>query len=403
LRVPEPLFVCDPNHRCKQLTGELIALDKSRAELKCTMTRMDSTRIGKNFGYMARTLKNKDPSEYVKSATAVLDHHFGVHDNCGPWCPRRLETAEQRAATKKFYRCKVSDAKLYAVLEKKTERFFELEKLTEMAHNMDTNMNEAFNNVCTWFAPKNKVFAGSGSLNNRIAFAVGINSIGLLPFMSELFIRLGIAMTDNIEHYLTVSEGLRMRKIEKEKTSASKKEKNEAKYAKLRADTIIAKTEWRKREGTYRSGMNLDDPAEVVPEDASRKPPKKPVFCEWCGARGHTTKRAKNCTASKEQSCRKYRKRNGSLLTEPDPDPPEQEDAAPDALIVSSEQDEELFRSARAENQVMENLPWNHDLNQELAEDDFSITDSCVFMHEASWEDDDSDGDDSVVVVGGTI
>jgi hypothetical protein len=240
--IPEPMFVADPNHRCKGLTGELIGLDKSRADLKFTMTRMDSTRIGKNFGYMARTLKNKPPSEYVKSTTSVLDHHFGLHDNCGPWCPRRLETVEQRAATKKYYRCIEKDAKLYALLRNKMERYIALDKLTEMAHNLDTNMNEGFNNICTWFAPKNKVYAGSGSLNNRIAFAVGINSIGLLPFFTQLFERLGIPMTNNITHYLEVSEGLRMRKLHKERTNDAKKEKNAAKYSKLRDNTIIAKS-----------------------------------------------------------------------------------------------------------------------------------------------------------------
>lgn len=51
--MPKPLFVMDPNHRRKQLTGNLIALAKSKAEDKMTMTRMDATRIGKNFGYMA--------------------------------------------------------------------------------------------------------------------------------------------------------------------------------------------------------------------------------------------------------------------------------------------------------------------------------------------------------------
>jgi hypothetical protein len=395
VHVPEPLFVADPNHRCKLLTGELIALDKSRADLKCTMTRMDSTRIGKNFGYMARTLKNIPPSEYVKSATAVLDHHFGVHDNCGLWCPRRLESASERAASKKYYRCKQTDAKLYALLVKTTNRFFEFDKLNEMAHNLDTNMNEGFNNVCTWFAPKNKVFAGSGSLNNRLAFAVGINSIGLLPFFAELFVRLGIDMTDNVKHYLRVSEGLRIRKQEKEKTNEAKKGKNEAKYIKLREDTIIAKMEWRKREGTYRSGMNLDDPSEVVPEDATRKPKKKKVFCEFCGAAGHTTKRAKKCTAA-DNATRQFRK-NGSLLTDPDPDPPEEE-AAVDATGLLAE-DAEIMRAARAENQIMEVLHWDHDLKEE---DAVSLTDSCVFMHDASWEA-GSDDDSSVEVVGGTI
>jgi hypothetical protein len=79
LHVPEPLFVADPNHQRKRLTGELIKLDTSKADEKFTMTRMDSTGIGKNFGYMACTLKQKDPSEYVDAAKACLEHHFDCH------------------------------------------------------------------------------------------------------------------------------------------------------------------------------------------------------------------------------------------------------------------------------------------------------------------------------------
>ena len=57
-QIPEPFFVADPNHRRKQLTGELIALAKAKVQEKLTMTRMDATRIGKNFGYMARSLRH---------------------------------------------------------------------------------------------------------------------------------------------------------------------------------------------------------------------------------------------------------------------------------------------------------------------------------------------------------
>jgi hypothetical protein len=50
--IPEPMFVADPNHRRKGLTGELIKLDMTRKDFKLTMTKMDSTRIGKNLGYI---------------------------------------------------------------------------------------------------------------------------------------------------------------------------------------------------------------------------------------------------------------------------------------------------------------------------------------------------------------
>jgi hypothetical protein len=92
--VPEPKFVADPNHRRKTLTGELIKLDTASIKVKHTMTRMDSMRLGKNFGYMARALRDKPRTEFITAAEAVLEHHFDVHDHCGDWCPRGSETLQ---------------------------------------------------------------------------------------------------------------------------------------------------------------------------------------------------------------------------------------------------------------------------------------------------------------------
>ena len=51
--IPEPLCTSDPNHRQKQLTGELLELSMKRVKERLTMTKMDVKRIGKNFGYFA--------------------------------------------------------------------------------------------------------------------------------------------------------------------------------------------------------------------------------------------------------------------------------------------------------------------------------------------------------------
>jgi hypothetical protein len=94
--VPEPRFVADPNHRRKSLSGELIKLDKSVVKVRHTMTRMDTTRISKNFAYFVRILKDRPVHEYVDGSNAVLAHHFDNHQYCGDWCKRKLESAEQR-------------------------------------------------------------------------------------------------------------------------------------------------------------------------------------------------------------------------------------------------------------------------------------------------------------------
>jgi hypothetical protein len=323
--IPEPKFVADPNHRRKGLTGELIKLDMSKVSEKHTMTRMDSTRIGKNFGYMARTLKQRPEDEFEDAASAVLEHHFDCHNHCGDWCTCKSETEEERKKSIRYYRCKKRDAKLYAVLQEKLDKFVSKDRLTEMAHTLDTNMNEAFNQICTWFCPKNKVFAGSYSLHNRIAFAVGINSLGVLQYFKRLFRKLGITMTDNITHYLTIKEANRVKKHDAAKTTAAKKDKNKKKYDRLKVDTAKAKTELSKRAGTYQKGMNLDDPIDLLvnghgADAAARAPATKRAknngHCEYCGVLGHLSKTNKLCVAV-PNAPKKYRKVDGTLLTEP--------------------------------------------------------------------------------------
>jgi ferredoxin-thioredoxin reductase catalytic subunit len=152
--IPEPLFIADPNHHPKGLTGKLIKLCAQKIEVRGTLTRMDCTWIGKNFGYMARTLRICPVDEFRDAAKAVLLHHFNDHTYCGAWCPCKLETQEQRDAKARYYRCKEKDADLHDILEKQMAPFIQLDKLTDMAHGLDTNMNEAFNQVCTWFAPQ---------------------------------------------------------------------------------------------------------------------------------------------------------------------------------------------------------------------------------------------------------
>jgi hypothetical protein len=392
--VPEPTFVADPNHRRKVLSGDLIKLDTACVKEKATMTRMDTTRITKNFGYMVRALKTKPQCKFIDAANAVLDHHFDVHNHCGAWCPRKMETTAQRNASKKYYRSMEKDAKLYAILKEKMARFVTLDKLQEVAHPMDTNMNEGFNNICTWFLPKNKVFAGSGSLNNRISIAVCINSIGVLPFYTKLLRKLGIAMSDNVHHYLECKETARMRKIECGKTSQAKKDRNNGKYIKLRADTRIAKMEHLKRAGVYKRGMNMDDPfgellngkeqdEELV--DGARKPAAKKRkiqggFCEWCSLAGHFTKRSKVCKAALDAP-KKYRRHDGSPLSGP---PFRIDDSAFDEAVGNNA----LLSQAALDVARMDSLPFDHTLQ---SDEEVSL---ARFLLEggSDGEDDEEDG-----------
>jgi hypothetical protein len=378
--VPEPLFLADPNHRRKGLSGELIKLDLAKKDVKFTMTRMDSTRITKNFGYMARTLKDHDESEFEGLGKAVLEHHFDNHIHCGSWCKRKDETEAQRRSGAKYYRSKETDNKLYVLLQEKCERFLSPERLKELAHSLDTNMNEAFNQVCTWFAPKNKVFAGTGSLHNRIAFAVGINSLGVDVFFRRLFKALCLPLSDNVAYYLKLREANRHKRLEKVKTREAKRHKTKRKRDKLVDDTRVAKMELRKRLGTYRRGMNLDGPVE------DEEPPAKKLrastasqYCEYCGKKGHVTRRSNACDA-KHSTVKRFRKFDGSLLTDhPHIAPEEDEDAA----------------LAEVDCEAMDHMPFDASYN---SEDDEDL--AAFLLEDGALDDDDNDegdeGDDDV-------
>jgi hypothetical protein len=299
--VPEPLFVADPNHRRKVLTGELVALADEKVAVKETMTKMDSTRIGKNFGYFIRALPRMDECQYIDAARAVIEHHFDDHTYCGQWCPRKGMTADQLKASERYYRSKdkESDAKLYKTLSDKLARFISLDRLQEVAHGMDSQVNESLNNTISWLAPKNKVYCASSSLSNRIGIAVGINSLGMVEYFSRLLKSLGIIMTPNIKHFLEVREKSRSNRLKAIKTRDKKKLRNEKKHLALKEHTEIAKKERAKREGTYKRGMNMDCVDGYTEDDLRQQPNRKKrktdAVCKLCGRKGHSTARSKKC------------------------------------------------------------------------------------------------------------
>ena len=295
--IPEPVFVADPNHRKKVLTGELIQLKNKKVADRLTMTRMDVHRIGKNFGYMIRALPQMDESQYENAGKAVLEHHFDNHEYCGLWCRRKTQTAQQRSEKKRYYRSKDDDKKLYEKLKETISRFVTLDRLRDVAHGLDTQVNESFNNTASWFAPKNKVYCGSRSLWNRLAMAVGINSVGFVVYFTRLYRKLGVAMEPSVLYFLRQKDEIRYKRLASIKLNEKKKIRMEKKFAQLKDDELIARKERAKRAGTYRPGMNMDDDTAedfVLPKTKKNKS-RKDLVCPHCGKHGHSTTRSKHC------------------------------------------------------------------------------------------------------------
>lgn len=301
------------------------------------MTKCDVIRLGVNFAYMARSLPEKDETEYVNCGRAVLKHHFDNHDYCGCWCRRKLMTLTERRATAgttqqeekqqdeeeplpKFYRCKTKDKELYDYLYGVTARFVTFEALKEVAHGGDTQVNESLNNTISWVAPKNKTYSASKSLLNRICIAVGIHCLGTFEYFDRLLNRLGIDMPEDTKYSLEQKSNTRNLKIARTKLNEYKKRRMAKHFENLAAHAKVARYERSTREGvSYQSGMGMGGgyteeeltaaTATTSDDDGDKKPAAKkpklgragrPMLCNACKGTDHCRISSRKCKNHEE-------------------------------------------------------------------------------------------------------
>lgn len=138
-------------------------------------------------------------------------------------------------------------------------------RLNELAHGMDTNGDESMNNTILHCAPKNGVHCATRSLTptltleNRVAFAVGVTTLGFKPHFGRLFAAFDIVLTTPVLHHLEVKNRNGIKRLQKRKTRAAKKARMKRKIEVSRQDEATAKKERAKRDGTHQSGGNMQD------------------------------------------------------------------------------------------------------------------------------------------------
>jgi hypothetical protein len=218
------------------------------------------------------------------------------------WHSLRAVMEEQRQHNKE-------DMVLYAMLVTIIARFITFDRLQEVSHGKDTQVNESFNNVASWLAPKNKKYCRTGSLSNRISIGIGITSIGLLQYFERLYHELGITVTPNVLHFINFKEKRRAKRLLSLQTNLYKKERMKRKYLQLAEDEKTARKERSKRDGTYTSGMNMAAGGadgytlEELLQAATAKPKKQRVatVCPHCKLKGHSTTRSSKCLYHKSK------------------------------------------------------------------------------------------------------
>jgi len=116
----------------------------------------DILRLTMYYAYFIRQLQGIRETEWLEAAKAIVDHHFDMHDHCGNWCRRKMETEQERSQSLKKYRCKKTNPELYTLLCETIAPFITLSCLQELGHGANTNVNESLNQTISWFAPKNR-------------------------------------------------------------------------------------------------------------------------------------------------------------------------------------------------------------------------------------------------------
>ena len=69
-------------------------------------------------------------------------------------------------------------------------------------HPWDTQLNESLNQSISSYAPKNRNYSKSKSLENRVALVVGIHNLGPVDFFSKMFVAMGMQIGVKLSHWL---------------------------------------------------------------------------------------------------------------------------------------------------------------------------------------------------------
>ena len=85
------------------------------------------------------------------------------------------------------YHDKVKETKLYQWLMLHVATKVDGEKMLSLHHPFDNKINEAINNAVSWRCPKNKVFAGSGGLQYRVALVAGQHTQGATQYTKDVY------------------------------------------------------------------------------------------------------------------------------------------------------------------------------------------------------------------------
>ena len=200
----------------------------------------------------------------------------------------------------------IDDEKLFNQIMQAISPFLSHDMLSMLWHTSDTNLNEAMNRSISSFAPKDRTFSRTMSLNTRVCIAVGVNILGHYEFWKKVLDRLGVKMSDSLEILLKRRDGTNAHRIVYRRRPDVKRKRKAPETVKIAEG--INKRKQQIQDGTYSSGIAIaaeQQAKKIVKElseaakEKNRKAPDNKKVCKFyphfCKRVGHNSASSKEC------------------------------------------------------------------------------------------------------------
>ena len=218
---------------------------------------------------------------------------------------RELEIIERKEQG--YYRCRIAHADLYNEIKTIYQKYITKEMLEMLNHPYDTQKNESMNASVAAYAPKNKTYGFTDSINARVAIAAAVQIVGYVVLWTKIFQAFGLTLDHNLKTSLARRDKRKHRTRELLKTKEGKSKRSQQRYEKFDS----AKHDFLDKMKTgraYGSGIALRHATKLAKQDVTyekRNPPgtlPSMVKCRYnhpnyCIQLGHRDSRSNNCYA----------------------------------------------------------------------------------------------------------
>jgi hypothetical protein len=230
---------------------------------------------------------------FFTAAKAPLEHHFDNHEFCGMWC--RIKRGE--TVKKGKYQDKKEEPELYGELKSIVEKFISVERLSDVNHTFETQVNESLNQSVSLFVPKNRTYSMTMALASRVKICCGVHISGQNGYWSKVFEALELHIPDITVNYLKKKQAVAKQRKQRQSIPEIKRLRSEnwkEKVKKCTEEHIKSKAKGQ----TYGRGKGFDIALEHEDEKlqhAQVQSRKQTPICPHCGKKGHKTTKSRQC------------------------------------------------------------------------------------------------------------